>query len=232
MRLVLLLSLLVSVWVTGCKEPAKPVVTTIRVPKEPIKIPEFKLDLNFLVCDADKQNISQTARDSAQTIKGTTDRQDLEVQACESKKLIPKAALRTFKTNITFQPPIDLKGEVVYATLSNARTCWDHRIFVKKSVALDDAAWEVTPYNLSSDGILTVGLIYKVVRAIPFLGVNVRAGENLMEITYFGNCPQDTDGEAAKNCSELARKSVLINVELEVRELNGIKVVNTCGRNG
>lgn len=217
-----ILALALPVVLVGCKVKSK-TETSTKTFTWRIPFPDIKIDPKFLdslvTCDELPKYLDREVEKNALTVKGFTDKQDTEHTDCDGKKtLSPKLPLLNFKHDLAIEPPDGIEGKVVSVRVKNTRTCIERKIDVDKKNKFpltQSAPWAEKPYWLNPDGAIVIGLNNSFLKTAA--GLNVFEGLNLLEIAYL-----NAKGE------ELAKKSILVNAEIEVRELNGIKTVNAC----
>jgi hypothetical protein len=221
---------------SGCKDPT-PSYKAPEIKRQEVKIPsgtDFKLPIEFMVCDKVEANVSKELTKHPLNTRGFTDLQDMEGTDCDGKKTTtPKMPLNNFNANLTIDPPAGIKSNVNFAIVENTRTCSSRRVTFKAGEVnpLGTPVWADRPYFMDEHGRITLGMIDS-----PFLlrvGLNVANGQNILNITYYGRCldavkaAATTAGECEKG-EELARKSVLVNAEIEKREIDGVYQIDSC----
>lgn len=185
----------------------------------------------IFVCDQITKDIDEEINKHAIKIQGHSDLQDVESTNCDGKKsLSPKMPLQNFSHNLAIAPPENLNSKVTSASIENTRTCSKRQLTIDPSPtepSLTSAKWRAHPYWLSDSGTIVIGLNDNLVKFS--IGLNVLNGQNLITIIYYGECQGELNQNGVcENPKELARKTVLIDASIEVRELNGIRAVNTC----
>jgi hypothetical protein len=186
--------------------------------------------LDFMVCDKVEKNVSEELSKHPTKIQGFTSLQDIESTDCDGKKtLAPKVPINDFSVNLTIEPPAGLNSKVTYATIENSRTCAARRLDVKSGEAPlpDSPEWLAHPYWINDQGRIVIGTNDSMMRMQ--IGLNVASGQNILNITYYGRCLEKPDDKGiCRKAEELARKAVLVNAEIEKREVNGVFTINTC----
>lgn len=239
MRLKLLTIGMLAVTATSmsaCKKVAEYKAPEIKAPV--IDPPVFKppvidteLFKETFVCDQVSKDVDEELNKRAIKVVGYSDLQDVETTDCDGKKtLSPKLPLQTFAYNLTIAPPVNLKSKVISASIENTRTCVKRQITVGpsiKSPSLASAEWSANPYWMNDIGAVIIGLNDDWLRTS--LGLNILEGQNLITVVYYGECLGETNEKGVcENAQELARKTVIVDATIEIRELNGIRAVNTC----
>ncbi|MGE0525954.1 MAG: hypothetical protein AB7G93_16530 [Bdellovibrionales bacterium] len=217
--------------------PKIPEIPTFNLPRgtepPPTGSPASTLK-DLFVCDKATENTSDEVKRNAIQVRGTTSYQDVESLDCDGKKtFFPKFPLNDFKANLTIPPPERLSPEVTFAIVENNRTCVSRRVMVSPGntsrVTPGDPLWSAHPYWIDAQGLILLGLTDSSARAAT--GLNVLSGPNLLSITYFGRCLETPDeGGICTKAEELAKKQVLITVDLVKQELNGVRVFNSCDK--
>ncbi|MGZ6479532.1 MAG: hypothetical protein ACXWQE_09535 [Bdellovibrionales bacterium] len=232
MRLKLIGLVMIATLISACK------VEKAEYKAPDFKMPEIKLPIgkdlqipDFFVCNKIDNNVSEDLKKNAIQVHGTTDLQDTE-SVCDGKKtLAPKMAQQNFRADLDINPPESLKSKVSFAIVENTRTCVSRRLTVQpvstESPEAQKALWPANPYKLDEKGLIKIGLNDSTFR-MQF-GLNVSKGQNLISIIYYGRClEKPSDPGVCNKGEELARQTILVNADIEVRELNGIKTYAGC----
>lgn len=235
MRIQVALLVLTVPLVNGCKvksssNPYKITVKPIefKIPKIDLNFDDIKLD--FAVCDKVEKNVSADLERNAINIHGFSEKQDTEYTDCEGKKTLKaKEAFNNFKDDLTIEASQGLSGKVEFADIENTRTCTNERVTfdAKKTFAdVKSRDWILSPAWMNEAGAIVVGLNNS--KSKFAIGLNVAKGQNILNITYYSKCLEKSETGYCKKGEVVGKKSVLVNADIEDRELNGIRSKDSC----
>ena len=221
------------------------------IPKAPdYKVPEVKapnlsayddIIQKIYTCNKSDQemNLNLPRTDEDILVQDTIENKEIiQVDCNQVKKSLGVGPVRSFDHVMQLQPPIGLTEAVNYIVISNTRTCTEQRLDVVKKNTKDDDTVITTKFEksaLAETGDIKLALSDFNIR-LSQMFLNVRDGNNLISIKYYGKCIKYTDIPNTKfgdayNCLEaslLAEKSFLLNVEINRPTVDGSIEKDTC----
>lgn len=215
-----------------------------------ISMPDFNVAMSkLLACDKKDADLplSKFNNDSTVVLEDEIETQDIQSTDCDGKVDLRHGPVKSFERFITFRPDSNLAGAINFIQIENLRTCASRLLNASEDQELEPEELENSdgtkvkiPVWGSKVGISGRTDIHLSDLAVSLSGnwpVNVRDGNNIVLVHYFGKClkynAKKIEGGDAENCEvaeELGVKQVLIKLNIKRPEVGGVLKIDTCSK--
>jgi len=229
---------ILALW--GCHIPKAPDYKVTKVKAPDLSAYDDIIQKIYTCNKSDQEmNLNLPRTDADILVQDTIENKEIiQVDCDQVKKSLGVGPVRSFDHVMQLLPPTGLTETVNYVVITNARTCTDQRLDAMKANAKDDDLVMTTKFEksaLAETGAIKLVLSDFEVR-LSQMFLNVRDGNNLIWVKYYGKClkysdiPNTKSGDAY-NCLEaqlIAEKSFLLNVEINRPTVDGSQEKSIC----